>query len=185
MNSLSDNHLMEGVREGKIEKMAVIFERHHVRLFNFYLRLTGNRNHSEDLVQEVFYRMLKYRSTYKGESKFTIWMYQIARNAHIDYLRKKKSELPLEEKGKEALSHEPSPVEKAELGQDIALMRKALSELPWKRREVLVLSRFQNMKYKEIAELMGCRIGTVKAQVHRAIKELGKIYFELSGRTVP
>ncbi len=176
---------MEEIREGRIEKMAVIFERHHVRLFNFFLRLSGNRSQSEDLVQEVFYRMLKYRSTYKGESRFTIWMYQIARNAHIDYLRKKKPEFPLEEQWSETISPEPTPSEKVEYQQDIALMSKAFSRLSLKRREVLVLSRFQDMKYKEIAQLLGCHIGTVKAQVHRAIKELGEIYFELSGRTVP
>lgn len=184
VNSVTDNNLMEEVREGKVEKLAVIFERHHIRLYNFFLRLTGNRSISEDLVQEVFCRMLKYRSTYKGASKFTIWMYQIARNSHIDYLRKKKPELPLDEQWSESASPEPSPSEELELGQDIALMRKALTKLPLKKREVLVLSRFQNMKYKEIAELSGCHIGTVKAHVHRAIKELGKIYLELSGRTV-
>ena len=184
MFSVTDNHLMEEVREGKVEKLAVIFERFHIRLYNFFLRLTGNRSISEDLVQEVFCRMLKYRHTYKGASKFTIWMYQIARNSHIDYLRKKKDTLPLDEQWSESISPEPSPSEELETGQDIALMRKALAKLPLKKREVLVLSRFQNMKYKEIAELLDCHIGTVKAHVHRAIKELGKIYLELSGRTV-
>jgi RNA polymerase sigma-70 factor (ECF subfamily) len=68
--------------------------------------------------------------------------------------------------------------------QDIVLLRQALAKLPLKKREVLILSRFQNLKYKEIAELFDCHIGTVKAHVHRATKELGKIYFELSGGMV-
>lgn len=180
----NDNKLMEEVKNGKVEKLAVLFERHHVRLFNFFLRLTGNRDTSEDLVQEVFSRILKYRSTYKGESKFTTWMYQIGRNAHIDFLRKKKEEYPLDEQWDDAVSHEPTPSEKLEMGEEAALMREALSKLPLKKREVLVLSRYQNMKYKDIAELFGCQIGTVKAHVHRAIKELGKIYFDLAQETV-
>jgi RNA polymerase sigma-70 factor (ECF subfamily) len=129
-------------------------------------------------------RMLKYRATYQGRSKFTLWMYQIARNAHIDFLRKKKSELPLDEQWSEPITSEASPSEKLEGGQEVQLLRQALAQLPLKKREVLILSRYQNLKYKEIAELMDCHIGTVKAHVHRAIKELGKIYFEIQGGTV-
>jgi len=184
VNLYSDNRLMEDVKEGKVEKMAVLFEKHHVSLFNFFMRLTGNHNISEDLVQEVFMRMLKYRSTYQGRSKFTLWMYQIARNAHIDFLRKKKNTLSLDEQWSEPITSEASPAEKLEGGQEVQLMRQALAQLPLKKREVLILSRYQNLKYKEIAELMDCHIGTVKAHVHRAIKELGKIYFELQGGTV-
>ncbi len=184
VNLFSDNSLMEEVKEGKVEKMAVLFEKHHVALFNFFMRLTGNRNISEDLVQEVFMRMLKYRSTYQGRSKFTLWMYQIARNAHIDYLRKKKDALPLDEQWTDPVTTDDSPEEKLEEGQEVQLLRQALAQLPLKKREVLILSRYQNLKYKEIAELMDCHIGTVKAHVHRAIKELGRIYFEIQGGTV-
>lgn len=184
VNLYSDNKLMEDVKDGRIEKMAVLFEKHHVLLFNFFMRLTGNRNISEDLVQEVFMRMLKYRSTYQGRSKFTLWMYQIARNTHIDFLRKKKNTLPLDEQWSEPITSEASPAEKLEGGQEVQLLRQALAQLPLRKREVLILSRYQNLKYKEIAELMDCHIGTVKAHVHRAIKELGKIYFELQGGTV-
>jgi len=177
----SDNQLMEDVKTGKVEKLAVLFEKYHVQLFNFFLRLTGNRGVSEDLVQDVFLRILKYGKTYRGQSKFTVWMYQIARNAHIDYLRKGKGELSLDDQWEDVTEPDPSPLAQLEMGEDIELVRQALSQLPLKRREVLVLSRFQDLKYREIAELLGCQIGTVKAHVHRAIKELGKIYYELSG----
>jgi RNA polymerase sigma-70 factor (ECF subfamily) len=181
---MTDNFLMEEVKEGKVEKLAVLFEKYHVQLFNFFLRLTGNRGASEDLVQDLFLRILKYRTTYKGQSKFTVWMYQIARNAHIDYLRKSKGELSLDDQWDEVVETEPTPVDRFEHGQDVKLLQEALALLPLKKREVLVLSRYQDMKYKDIAELLGCQIGTVKAHVHRAIKELGKIYYELSGGTV-
>ena len=68
LNSPSDNQLMEEVRDGKVEKLAILFERHHVTLYNFFLRLTANRSISEDLVQDVFFRILRYRHTYRGES---------------------------------------------------------------------------------------------------------------------
>ena len=181
---MTDIQVMEEVKEGKVEKLAMLFERHHISLFNFFLRLTGSRNVSEDLVQDVFFRILNYRKTYKGESKFTTWMYQIARNAHIDYLRKRREEFPLDEQWAESASPDLSPDEELEKGQDIRMMREALARLPVKKREVLILSRFQNLKYKEIAELLDCQIGTVKAHVHRAIKDLSKIYGELSGGIV-
>jgi RNA polymerase sigma factor (sigma-70 family) len=181
VNKASDNHLMELVRDGHVEKLAIIFERYHVMLYNFFLRLTGNRSISEDLVQDVFIRVLKYRSTYRGEDKFTLWLYRIARNAHIDHLRKKKDEISLEDRWEEAPSPDISPQERAERTQEIVWLNQALTRLPLRKREVLILSRYQNMKYKEIADLIGCRIGTVKALVHRAVKDLGKEYFELSG----
>ena len=164
-NSAEDNKIMEEVKDGKVEKLAILFERHHIMLYNFFLRLTGNRSVSEDLVQDVFFRILKYRSTYKGESKFTIWMYQIARNAHVDYLRKQKRQFSLEEQTQEAASQEPTPEEKIEQGQDVAMVREALAKLPLRKREVLVLSRFQNLKYKEIAELLNLSGKTI--EVHR------------------
>ncbi len=184
VNSASDNQAMIEVKEGKVEKLAILFERYHLSLYNFFLRLTGNRSMSEDLVQEVFLRILKYRRTYHGTSAFTVWMYQIARNAHIDYLRKKKEEVPLEEQWAEVEDRELAPTEEMEQKQDIALVRKALAKLPEKKREILILSRYQNLKYREIAQLFGCDPGTVKTTVHRATKELGKIYFELSGGMV-
>jgi RNA polymerase sigma-70 factor (ECF subfamily) len=167
---------MEEVREGKVERLAILFERHHVMLFNFFLRLTGNRSASEDLVQDVFFRILKYRDTYQSQSKFTVWMYQIARNVHIDHLRKQKPEVPLDEQFEEPAVAEPPAIDRLSADVDVTPLRK---------REILLLSRFQEMKYREIAELLGCDIGSIKSTIHRAVKELGKIYFELQGGTSP
>ena len=88
LDAVSDQMLMISVRDGNMEKLGMLFERHHGRLFNYFLHLTGNRHLSEDLVQEVFVRLLKYRHTFRENSTFTAWMFQIARNVRIDYLRK-------------------------------------------------------------------------------------------------
>ncbi len=177
----SDNQLMEEVRDGRIEKLAILFERNQVMLFNFFLRLTGNRSASEDLVQEVFMRILKYRAGYHGDSRFAVWMFQIARNAHVDYLRKHKPEVALDDQFVEPPARDMRPDEAFEADQDVALMRRALDSLPLKKREVLVLSRYQGLKLREIADLLGCQVGTVKAQVHRALKDLSRIYLDLQG----
>ena len=175
----NDNDLMENVRDGQIEKLAVLFERYHLSLYNFFLRLTRSPNVSEDLVQDVFTRILKYRAGYQGQSRFSVWMYQIARNVHIDHLRKRKGELSLDDSFIEPLSREAGPTEQLESEREAALVRQALDKLPWKKREVILLSKYENLKLTEIADLMGCGVGTVKAQVHRALKELGRIYLAL------
>ncbi len=184
VTSVSDNQIMEDVREGRVEKLALLFERHHVMLFNFFLRLSGSREVSEDLVQEVFLRILKYRKTYQGQSKFTVWMYQIARNVHVDHLRKRGDSVSLDDQFEEAASPEVSALESLGKDQEAALVRKALDRLPVRKREILILSRFQDMKYKDLAELFGCRVGTIKSHVHRAIKDLSEIYRGLQGGTV-
>ena len=126
-------------------------------------------------------RVLKYRAGYLGDSRFNVWLFQIVRNAHIDHLRKQKTALPLEEQYAETPSREPRPEAAYEADQEAELVRRALDGLPVQKRELLVLFRFQNLKLREIAELMGIQVGTVKAQVHRALKDLSRIYFELQG----
>lgn len=180
MSELADNVIMFKVRDGEIGKLGILFERHHVPLYNYFLRQTGRRDASEDLVQEVFLRMLKYRQSYRGESQFTVWMYRIARNSWVDYYKKAKREMPWDEDAGEPLSEDPTPNEALEENQTLSQLRTALARLSPEKREVLVLSRYQEMKYEEIAELLGCAVGTVKARVHRALKDLKDIYRELS-----
>jgi RNA polymerase sigma-70 factor (ECF subfamily) len=179
---------MEQVREGDLRKLALLFERHHRALFHFFLRLTSKREASEDLVQEVFFRILRYRHTYNEKHGYTAWMYQIARNAHLDFLQKQRAHASLPGSGADDDAPEyevPStaqPVdEKLSRNQEVKLLRKALELLPEDKREVLVLSRYQGLKYEEIAEILGCEVGTVKVRVFRAVRALGQIFFELSG----
>lgn len=184
MNNLSDEDVMISVKEDKVEMLAILFERHHHKLFNFLWRLTGDKTTSEDMVQEIFFRILKYRHTFRGESKFLVWIYQIARNVHIDHLRKYKKEFSLEDSWEEEVSPDLQPGEVLEKDQDLNLLHNALNLLPVKKKEILVLSRFQNLKYREIAELLQCSIEAVKINVHRAIKELRKNYLNLKGGVI-
>ena len=169
---------MREICAGDLRKLSVLFDRHHAKLYRYYVRMTADPQWSEDLVQEVFFRMLKYRDTYRFESQFSTWMYQIARNAHIDPVRKKKWETPLPE-GWDGPARAGESLERK---QEHELVLRALAKLPPEKREVLVLSRFQGMKYEQIAELLGCEVGAVKVRVFRAVRSLREIFFELSGR---
>lgn len=176
-NSMSDEELMAQVRSGVGEMLGVLFERYHVPLFNFYLKLTGDRTASEDLVQEVFFRILKYRQSYRPETPFRAWMYQIARNARVDLLRKRRPETEYEPEMTPAVA----PVDTAQQSQEAQLLHSALMQISEDKREVLVLSRFQDLKYEEIAQLMGCEVATVKTRVHRALQDLKEIFQQLEG----
>ncbi|MCX6554717.1 MAG: RNA polymerase sigma factor [Candidatus Aminicenantes bacterium] len=178
-----DEQVMAQVREGRVEMLAVLFERYHVRLFNFFLRLTADRPLSEDLTQELFLRILKYRHTFRGESKFSTWMYQIARNLHIDQIRSRHPEIPIDDLFEEKPSAQPCPAQNAEARQEADLLAQALERLPLRKREVLLLSRFQNLKYQEVARLLECSVENVKTLVHRSLKELRRHYLDLQGGT--
>jgi RNA polymerase sigma factor (sigma-70 family) len=177
-NSMSDEELMLQVRNGVGEMLGVLFDRYQSPLFNFYLKLTGDRTASEDLVQEVFFRMLKYRQSYRMNTGFCAWMYQIARNARVDYVRRRRPETSWEPEMSPAFA----PPDAAQQSQETALLYRALMRLEGDKREVLVLSRFQDLKYEEIAQLLGCEIGTVKTRVHRALQELREIFHQLQGK---
>src|SRR5947209_7889692 len=96
-SSLPDEELMFLVRNGVVEMLGVLFDRYQSPLFNFYCKLTGDRSVSEDLVQDVFYRILKYRKSYQSGMSFKSWMYQIARNARLDQAKRQKPEAELED----------------------------------------------------------------------------------------
>jgi RNA polymerase sigma factor (sigma-70 family) len=185
VSSLTDQSLMQQVRDGDVGKLGILFERHHGMLFSFLLRLTGDRTLSEDLVQEVFVRLLKYRHTYRGESQFTTWMFQIARNLRVDHFRKHRREGDLnEEQATDYASPDPTPGEQVVQNQEARLLKDALSRLSPEKREVLLLTRFHNLKHEEIAEILGCSVPSVKARVFRAMQDLRESYFELTGERV-
>jgi RNA polymerase sigma-70 factor (ECF subfamily) len=180
---------MAEVSAGQVARLAVLFERHHRSLFRYFVSMHGSREQAEDLVQDVFFRMLRYRESYDPAQSFTAWMYQIARNAGVDQARKRRSGEVVEidacvESHAELISAAPGPEESAAQVQNLALLRRAVEQLPAEKREILVLSRFQGMKYEDIAEVLGCEVGTVKVRVYRAVRALEQIYFALEKEKV-
>jgi len=179
-STLSDEVLMSAVRDGDVTKLGLLFDRYHGALFDFFCRLAGNRTVAEDLVQDVFFRILKYRQTYRAESHFKTWMFHIARNARFDHLKKHRGEVGFPEEGFDIPSRGPHPNQQFEQDQETELLKRALAKLPDDRRELLMLARYQEMKYEEIAQLLGVDAGAIKVRVHRATKELREIYLKLA-----
>jgi RNA polymerase sigma-70 factor (ECF subfamily) len=173
---------MAAVGAGEVQKLAVLFERHHKGLFRYFVSMNRNRELSEDLVQDVFFRMLRYRASYDAQQSFTAWMYQIARNAGVDAAQKRRGEVVgIDEFTDNKPDHRPNPEASAAKTQDLRLLREALDRLPPDKKEILVLSRFQGMKYDDLAGVLGCEVGTVKVRVYRAMRALEQAYLTLSG----
>ncbi len=183
----ADHTLMLAVRAGDIRQLGVLFERYQHRLYGFFLRLTNQPTVSEDLVQIVFYRILKYRHTYRDEGKFTAWIFHVARKVAADHFRKHAS-TPAPSDPADLIDHPdttPPPSEQAATTEDVTLLRTALAHLPLAHREVLVLSRFQQLNHQEIARLLDCSVGAVKVRAHRALKELRALYFKIRQEKTP
>jgi len=179
LNQPTDLELMTAVQQGEIDKMGILFERHHSRIYDFCHRMTGSQAVSEDLVQEAFMRALKYRDSFRGDSDFLPWLYRLARNVCYDYFSKSR-QMPLADtEPPERISSEPTAAEEAVRTEQICQLRQALLRLPVERREALVLSRFEFRSYSEIAGLMETSVGAVKVKVHRAMKQLREVYGEM------
>jgi RNA polymerase sigma factor (sigma-70 family) len=175
MHSATDEELMLQVRDGAGETLGVLFDRYHAPLYNFYTKLTGDRTLSEDLVQEVFLRILRHRKTFRQGTPFRAWIYQIARNARVDHFRKSRPHVPFEPEMAPAVA----PGDPAQQQQESELLHRALMELPEEKRELLVLCRFQELPYEEVARLVGCGVATVKVRIHRALMELREVFHQL------
>jgi len=176
----TDHELMTAVARGDLASMSDIYERRHRSLFRFFFRLTGRQTAAEDLVHEVFLRMIRYRHTYQSGDGFEAWMYRIARNAFADQLKKHRLETPAADGDFDGIdSGRPSAFDAVSKRQELALLHRALRELPEDKRELIVLSRFQGLSYEKIGQIVGAETGTVRVRVFRAVKEMGKIYSDL------
>lgn len=182
--TVTDGELMRRVRDGDLARLGELFERHARRLHHFFLRSTGDRAAAEDLVQEVFVRMLKYRATFRDGAEFAPWMWTLARHAAADLWRGLPREQAVDEWTPEPASGEPAPIVSLVEREQLDRLSVALDRLPPQKREVLVLARFTELGYERIGELLGISVGAVKVRVHRALKELRSAYLAEAGEGV-
>lgn len=176
---------MRAVRDGDVAGLGLLFERHHAALFDYLSRVTGDPAAAEDLVQDVFVRILKYRATWRDEGSFETWLYRIARNARADYFRRRAPADPLEGEALERPEPSPGPLVRLEAHRDRARLRQALRRLREDRRELIVLARYRGLAHERIAEILGIDAGAVKVRLHRAMRELRDIYLQLSSENGP
>ncbi|MEO1049607.1 MAG: sigma-70 family RNA polymerase sigma factor [Bacteroidota bacterium] len=176
---MTEEKLMEAVKHGDLKKASAIFDLYHKRMYNFFVKITLDRELGHDLTQNLFLRLIKYRGSYKEGMKFQSWFFQMARNVYADHFRKTKfmysDFTDIERLGEYTHGND----EENEQTEREKLLYRSLGKLDEEDRELLVLSRFQKLKYEEISQVMDISVANVKVKVHRAIKKLRDNYFQL------
>ena len=179
---VSDTDLVARAAAGEGDCFDVLVGRYHRPIANFIFRMVSNYETSLDLTQEVFIKVYGSLGRYNPEFKFSTWIYKIASNTAIDYLRKQsvttsplylvsgndeEFELPIPAKG-------PSPERALERTERSAQIEEAISKLPHRYRELIVLRHVSELSYDEIAEVTGLPLGTVKNRIFRAREAMRK-----------
>lgn len=172
---MTDEHVMARVKNGQLDQLNELFDRYSRRLYSYFLKSTMSKDDSDDLTQDLFIRVMKYRKSYKEGQRFEIWIFQIARNMVKDHFRKMK--VHNDYFNPENMMPEVVDDDNQEQLEREKVLYTAMNKLPQDKRELLVMSKFDGMKYEQIAALRKTTVSNIKVQVHRTIKELKDIYF--------
>lgn len=171
----ADEELAASAQAGDRQAFALLVRRHQERVFRFVLRMLGSRDEAMDLTQDSFLKAWNALPGWRPEARFATWLFQIARNATLDALRRhaRVEFVPLDaEPGGEAAIEPrdgaPLPEEQLADRQRIGLLERALAALPAEQREILLLRELEDMSYAEIATTLGINEGTVKSRLARA-----------------
>jgi len=168
-NQPSDEYLINCIRSGDIEKTAILFDRHHKNIFSYFYRLTRSRTESEDLTQNVFVRLIRFRSSFKPYHLFLPWLFRIAHNVFIDHCKYKSKEI------KQQNDYRIDVLYESEIENDddkLTVFYKAFEKLPPEYRELIILNRYHELTYKQIGESLGMNEKAVKQKAFRALEKL-------------
>lgn len=185
LEKLTDEKLMARFQKGEIRAFEALLTRHRRGVFNFVLRFVGNRDLAEDLVQDIFLRLVAAAQSFERRSKFTTWLYTIARNLCIDHHRKKQHrreaslDQPLNPGGESEAtlmdrlpSNTPAPDRQANNHRIRDQIRDALEKLSDEQREVFLMREEAGLPFDEIARIVGAPVNTVKSRMRYALQNL-------------
>jgi RNA polymerase sigma-70 factor (ECF subfamily) len=186
----ADEALMLAFRAGDARAFEQLVRRHRAAVFNFLLRLSGNRQRADDLLQETWLKVVRAAPAYEVKAKFTTWVYTIARNLFMDDRRKEgnrraesldaagpaSDDRPLSER---IPSADAAPDRAAHSAALRPLIERALARLPPEQREVFLLREYHGVPFKEIAAVTGASENTVKSRMRYALEGLRKSLAQL------
>jgi RNA polymerase sigma-70 factor, ECF subfamily len=175
-----DAELMLRVRQGDTTSFTLLLERHRGPVVNFLYRMVLNHSVAEELAQEVFLRVYRSRETYEPTAKFTTWLFRIATHLALNQIRDRKNERnqdSLDEETPEGLARqvadrgpsvEQSMVQQARFQE----VRDAISNLPDKQRAAVMMHKYEELEYSQIAGALSCSESAVKSLLFRAYETL-------------
>jgi RNA polymerase sigma-70 factor (ECF subfamily) len=175
-----DAELMLRVKEGDSASFALLLEKYRLPVIHFLYRMVQNHGISEELGQEVFLRVYRSRATYEPTAKFTTWLFRIATHLALNWLRDGKNE-----KGQERLDDDSGagpardvadrkPTVERTLINQVRLdeVRRAVAQLPEKQRAAVLMHKYEEMEYTQIAAVLNCSESAVKSLLFRAYETL-------------
>lgn len=172
---------VQRVLDGDVNEYEKLVLEYQKNVYNLALRMTGNAEDAADMAQEAFIKAYNSLASYRGDSRFSVWLYRIVSNVCLDFLRarKRRQTVPLsvvddegEETELEISDESASPEKLMERSMTRDAVRRGLQELTPEYRQILILRELQGMSYDEIAETLGLESGTVKSRIFRARKKL-------------
>lgn len=170
----SDNELIDRVLKGDDEAFNHLIRRWERHIFSLALRMLGREEDARDVCQETFLLAYRNLAKFRGDAKFSSWLYRIAINCCHTSMRGRSS-LSLEQQqdlGYEPVTNVEHVNETLHRGQVTDIVRRALMGLPPEMREVIVMKEYQEMKFHEIAEVLGIPISTVKTRLYTGLNQL-------------
>lgn len=174
-----DQKLIEESLNGQRDAFGQLVVRYQDRLYNTLLRALGSAEDAADAAQEGFVQAFQKLGTFRGESSFYSWLFRISMNAAISTKRKNKRMTASIDAAREQAGVEPEDIHPTvqpsyaiELSEQQQLVQNALAGLSEEFRSAIVLKEIEGMKYEEIADVLGCPIGTVRSRIFRARTEL-------------
>jgi RNA polymerase sigma-70 factor (ECF subfamily) len=184
LDRLSDEELMEAYQRGDARAFECLLGRHQRPVYNFIHRQVGVASVAEELLQDVFLRIIKGASTYRRTAKFTTWMYTIARNLCVDHSRRARHrqalslDQPLSTEGNgrrlgDVVADKGQAVDRQAIGRELReRLQQAIDSLGEDQREVFLMREYLGLPFKEIAEITGCPENTVKSRMRYALEKL-------------
>jgi RNA polymerase sigma-70 factor (ECF subfamily) len=175
-----DAELMLRVKDGDGASFGLLLEKHRSAVIHFLYRMVQNHAIAEELAQEVFLRVYRSRATYEPTAKFTTWLFRIATHLALNWLRDGKSERGqeyLDEKSddmpvREVSDRRPSIEQDLVYEVRIEEIRHAIAGLPDKQRAAVLMHKYEEMEYSQIARILSCSESAVKSLLFRAYETL-------------
>lgn len=175
-----DAELMLRVRDGDAVSFGLLLERHRGQVIHFVYRMVLNRAIAEELAQEVFLRVYRSRASYEPTAKFTTWLFRIAAHLALNWIRDRKNEKNqdrLDDDSRDGIGLQLAdlrPTVEQKLVGNVKLqeVRKAIETLPSKQRAAVVMHKYHEMEYSQIAKILQCSESAVKSLLFRAYETL-------------
>ena len=182
---------MELFRSGSEDAFAQLIRRYERELYNFLLKFLAQSASAEDIFQETFLQVHLSAGTFESGRRFRPWVYTIAANKARDLLRSQgrrptvqltppDDETDIAQLWESLLQDTTTPDQQLQLKQRQEFVREVIGQLPGHLREILILAYYNQLSYKELADVLGIPLGTVKSRLHSAVTHFARLYHELN-----